>query len=307
MIPSDTADVLLEDESLRDGLQKETTHLSLASKVQLFQMMCEAGLKRIQVGSFVHPERVPQMAETDQLVALLGQVPGITITGLVLNDRGLDRAIASGLRHLSISASISNSHSLKNFGKTSKESLRSLVSMIRKSVDSQIMTRAGIQCAFGCGDEAYVNKDALMEAVGLLLEAGAAEINLADTAGMATPFNVKQLARQVMKSYPDAVISLHLHDARGLAMANLFAGYEAGIRIFDTCIGGLGGCPFVDGAGGNLATEDVVNLFHSSGISTGIDLDALCTITHTYEKLLEKQLAGRYCRQQHGCLPDKEK
>lgn len=307
MIFSRSADVILEDESLRDGLQLETALLPLESKLHLFQMMREAGLKRIQVGSFVHPTLVPQMAETDQLVEMIGHIPDMIITGLVLNDRGLDRALRCGLQHITMSTSISNSHSLKNFRKSKAEALESLLQMIRKCVDCNITARAGIQCAFGCADEGKINNEIVLEAIELALEAGASEINLADTAGMATPFQIKQLISQIDVLFPDAVISLHLHDSRGLAMANLVAGYEAGVRIFDTCIGGLGGCPFVSGAAGNIATEDAVSLFQASDIATGIDLDALCRVNHAYQELLGKELPGRICRLHQVCQRSGEK
>ncbi len=306
MTASDSQDLVLEEESLRDGLQMETAILPTASKLKLFHMMREAGLKRIQVGSFVHPSIVPQMADTDQLVEMIGDIPDMTITGLVLNERGLDRAINCGLQHITMSTSVSTSHSLKNFKKTREEALESWLLMLRKSVDSDIIPRAGIQCAFGCPDDDSVSDDILLEAIGLSLEAGAAEINLADTAGLATPFQIKERLKQIAKYFPDAVVSLHLHDSMGLAMANLVAGYEAGIRLFDTSIGGLGGCPFVAGAAGNLATEDVVNMFHSSGIDTGINLADLCMINHTYQELLGRQLPGRICCLQQKCQTDGE-
>lgn len=301
------AEIILEEESLRDGLQMESIVLSLGQKLKLFEMMFEAGLKRIQVGSFVHPEVVPQMADTDQLVQMIGEHAGITVTGLVLNDRGLQRAIDCGLQHVSMSTSISNSHSLKNFRKTSKDGLISLKEMIKRAVDSNIVVRAGIQCAFGCIHEGQFSDDLLMEAVGSALEAGADEINLADTSGTATPFMVKQIIKTINLAFPETVISLHLHDSRGLAMANLFAGYEAGVRIFDTCIGGLGGCPFVQGAAGNLATEDVVNMFHTSGIATGIDLQSLCAINNIYNSILNKELPGRICRVHKACHTNNER
>lgn len=304
MISFKPADILLEEESLRDGLQMESIILSLEQKLKLFKMMIEAGLKRIQVGSFVHPEVVPQMADTDRLVQIIGEHSDITVTGLVLNDRGLQRAIDCGLQHVSMSTSISNSHSLKNFRKTSKDALRSLKEMINRAVDSDITVRAGIQCAFGCIHEGHIRDDILMEAIGCAIAAGATEINLADTSGTATPFMVRQIVQTVHLTFPETVISLHLHDSRGLAMANLFAGYEAGVRIFDTCIGGLGGCPFVQGAAGNLATEDVVNMFHTSGIATGLDLQSLCKINRFYKTVLNKELPGRICRVHKACKTD---
>ena len=288
--------VLLEDESLRDGLQFEKQVFRIEQKIAIFNALRAAGVRRIQVGSFVNPKVVPQMADTDTLVERLSKDSGVLVTGLVLNDRGLERALACGLKHISLSLSASDTHSRKNVRKTYKEALASVTELIRIATDAGISVRAGIQCAFGCVYEGAVPEDRVFETLEKLAEAGADEFNLADTTGMANPRQVRKLASSAQESVPANRLSLHLHDTRGLAIANMVAGFEVGVRIFDTSAGGLGGCPFVKGAAGNIATEDAVNLFESMGIDTGIDLTRICEVGRLYETFLERQLPVRMGR-----------
>lgn len=297
--------VILEDESLRDGLQAENTILTVSQKQVIFDLLRQAGIRRIQVGSFVNPTVVPQMADTELLLERLGRQDGVTVTGLVLNGRGLERAIASGLEHLSLSLSASNAHSLRNVRKSTREALDSVTSLVETAVASGIRVRAGIQCAFGCVYEGPVPESRVLELLTALKRAGATEFNLADTTGMAHPLQIRQFLAKAGKLVDIASISLHLHNTRGLAIANMVAGYESGVRLFDTSAGGLGGCPFVRGAAGNIATEDAVNCFESMGVPTGIDLQAVCEVTACYEKLLGRSLPGHMSRvlKQEACQP----
>jgi hydroxymethylglutaryl-CoA lyase len=289
--------VVLEDESLRDGLQSEEKVLSLEEKRSLFRLLADAGVKRVQVGSFVHPKVVPQMADTDEFISMVkDDYPDVLITGLVLNDKGLERAINSGLKHVSLSVSVSNTHSLKNVRRSSQEALDSMVELIKMAVRSGMRVRAGAQCAFGCVYEGAISEEKVVKTVCAMAETGASELNLADTTGMANPIQIKHLVTKVKDAAPEVPISLHLHDTRGLGLANMMAGYEAGVRIFDVAAGGLGGCPFVKGASGNVPTEDAVHLFDQIGVDTGIDLIALCKVVDKYENLLNKSLPGRMNR-----------
>jgi len=287
--------VLLEDETLRDGLQSEKKRFSLSEKIKLFEMLVAAGVKRIQVGSFVHPKVVPQMADTDDLIGRLDSPRDVLLTGLVLNERGLDRAEKSGLRHLSMSVSASDTHSRKNANKSASEALVDMSRLIEQAVSSGIRVRAGVQSAFGCVYEGGVSEDRVLHTLSAFAEAGAGEFNLADTTGMANPRQITRLVGKVKAVFPDRVISLHLHDTRGLGLVNMMAGYDAGVRIFDTATGGLGGCPFVKGAAGNVPTEDSVNLFERSGVETGIDLKKLCRVVETLSSLVDRKLPGRMC------------
>lgn len=285
-------EVVLEDESLRDGLQNERRVLRLDEKLELVRLLAAAGVRRVQVGSFVDPRRVPQMADTDALVGLVrAALPHLLCTGLVLNPQGLDRAVACGLAHISCSVSISDTHSRNNVRRSAEEALASAVGLVSTAVRQGLVVRAGVQSAFGCAEEGRVPEDRVLEAVRRLAAAGAAEINLADTAGMADPDQVRRLVAKVRVLVPAVRLSLHLHDTRGLGLANLRAGYEAGVRLFDVAAGGLGGCPFVRGAAGNVATEAAVHFFDGLGVATGIDPGRLHQVVARYQELLGRNLA----------------
>jgi len=289
--------VILEDESLRDGLQFEQKLLTLAEKRSLFHLLAAAGVKRIQVGSFVHPKVVPQMADTDEFIQTVRNgTPDVLITALVLNEKGLARALKSGLGHLSMSSSASNSHSLKNVKRPATEAFARLLELIRQAVGSGLQVRAGIQCAFGCVYEGAIDEGRVLEMAGRLSETGAHELDLADTTGMAHPLQVRRIVSKARAAIPGLPISIHLHDTRGLGLANMLAAYESGATIFDVSAGGLGGCPFVKGAAGNVAAEDAVNLFEQIDVATGIDLKALCAVVDRYEALLGRRLPGRMNR-----------
>ena len=289
------AKVLLEDETLRDGLQVESRICSLEEKFEIFRQLAGAGVSRIQIGSFVNPKRVPQMAGTEELIqAIRAQIPsGPQLSALILNDKGLERALLCGIEHVSMSVSTSNTHSLKNAGKPAAEALQGMATLIRQATESGLEVRAGLQCSFGCVYEGAIAERAVLAATEKLAAAGALEVNLADTTGMANPLAVERLVRQVQVEQPGLKISLHLHDTRGLGLANMYVGYQAGVRTFDVCTGGLGGCPFVTGAAGNVPTEDAVQMFSSMGVETGIDLKKICATVGTLETLLGRKLPGR--------------
>jgi len=299
------SNILFEDETLRDGLQMESRLFNLEEKIGIFNLLVEAGLKRIQVGSFVHPKVVPQMADTDELVRTLLTRPEVLLTGLILNERGLERALACGLTHVSMSVSASDTHSRKNANRSAEEALASMTSLISKATEAGLSVRAGVQCAFGCVYEGGIPEEKVVAAAEAMATEGAKEINLADTTGMGNPVQVRRLVGKIRENLPQQAISLHLHDTRGLGLTNMLAGYEEGVRIFDVCSGGLGGCPFVKGAAGNVPTEDAVHMFESIGLDTGIDLQKLGNVVEELETILGRQLPGRMTRvlkatQSHG-------
>ncbi len=288
--------ILIEDEALRDGLQMEARIFSLEEKQQIFSLLKGAGIHRIQVGSFVHPKIVPQMADTDAFIKAIQKADRHLISALILNEKGLERALASGVGHVSMSVSVSDTHSRKNARRPAAEALDAMTGLIRTALSEGLDVRAGLQCVFGCVYEGAIAEDAVLKATERMVQTGAREINLADTTGMANPIAIRRMVKKVCETFPDIRISLHLHDTRGLALANMFAGYEAGIRIFDTCTGGLGGCPFVKGAAGNIPTEDAVHMFESMGIPTGIAIEKLCEAVAYLENKLDRQLPGRMKR-----------
>ena len=281
--------VLLEDQTLRDGLQNEPRLLSLEGKLEIARLLAAAGLRRLQVGSLVDPRRVPQMAGTEELVRLVRrELPGVECTALALNEHGLERAIRSGLRRLSLSVSLADSHSRRNAGCGAGEALARMVGLVGRAKEEGMVVRAGLQCAFG-GDGEPVPWRQVVAAAGQLVAAGAAEINLADTAGKAGPDEVVRLVGRVRRAVA-VPLSLHLHGSRQRAQANLLAGYRAGVRLFDVALGGLGGCPFVPGAGGNVATEEAAGLFASLGKATGLDVQALTAAARRTAQLLGRPL-----------------
>lgn len=281
--------VLLEDQTLRDGLQNEPRLLSLEGKLEIARLLAAAGLRRLQVGSLVDPCRVPQMAGTEELVALVRrELPGVECTALALNEHGLERAIRSGLRRLSLSVSLADSHSRRNAGCGAGEALSRVTGLVGRAREEGMVVRAGLQCAFG-GDGEPVPWRQVVAAAGQLVAAGAAEINLADTAGKAGPDDVVRLVGRVRRAVA-VPLSLHLHGPRERALANLLAGYRAGVRLFDVALGGLGGCPFVPGAGGNVATEEAAERFASLGVPTGLDVQALAAAADHTARLLGRPL-----------------
>ena len=288
--------VLLEDEALRDGLQMESRIFTLEEKLLLFQKLKAAGIPRIQVGSFVHPQIVPQMADTDAFIQAIPEADRHLVSALILNEKGMERALASGAGHLSMSVSVSDTHSRKNARRSAAEALDAMTELIRSALSAGLEVRGGLQCVFGCVYEGGIAETTVLNAVEKMARTGVREINLADTTGMANPITIRSLVQRVYEVFPDMRISLHLHDTRGLALANMFAGYEAGIRIFDTCTGGLGGCPFVKGAAGNIPTDDAVHMFESMEVATGINIAKLCEAVDFLEDKLERQLPGRMKR-----------
>ncbi|MBK9080708.1 MAG: hydroxymethylglutaryl-CoA lyase [Rhizobiales bacterium] len=286
--------VLIEDEALRDGLQNEKRLFSVAEKLELVAAIADAGVRRIQVGSFVSPRWAPQMANTDELFAALPPREGVVYSGLVLNAAGLDRALAVGARHLSISVSASETHSRKNTNKSVDAALADILPTIERALAAGVAVRAGVQSALGCGYEGDVDPAQALRIARLYRDAGVREINIADTAGLADPQRVHRLVTLLREALGDEVtLSLHLHDTRGLGLANMLAGLQAGVTVFDAAVGGLGGCPFIPAATGNIATEDAVFALERMGVATGIDWTKLQPVALRLAGLVGRKLPSR--------------
>lgn len=286
--------VLIEDEFLRDGLQNEKRLFTLEEKLGFVADLEAAGVKRIQLGSFVHPKWVPAMAETDALFARITPKPGVTYTALILNEAGLDRALAVGVKHLSMSVSASETHSMKNLNRTVAEARAKMRPTIERALSEGVAVRAGIQSALGCGFEGAIDPEVVLAIAREYSAIGVHEINLADTSGLANPRQVYALCRAVREVIsPEVALSLHLHDTRGMGIANMVAGLQAGVRIFDAALGGLGGCPFIPKATGNIATEDAAFTLTEMGLEAGIDWRALRAPVARAEALLGRALPGR--------------
>jgi hydroxymethylglutaryl-CoA lyase len=291
-------DVVLEEQGLRDGLQSERDVVPTEVKLELLDGLLGAGLRRLQVCSFVHPARVPQMADAEALCAALATRArsGVIFSGLVLNDKGVERAIEAGLSHVAASISASDTHSRKNTGMSLQQARESYVAMVRRAKGAGLSVRGGIQCAFGCRDEGPIAVDTIIALAERHLELGVDEIALADSTGMGDPGLVSEIAGRVLEKAGGRPVFLHLHDTEGLALANAFAALEIGVRHFDVGFGGTGGCPFIAGASGNVATEDLARMLHALGATTGVDVAKVSAVSAKLERRLDRRLPGRIHR-----------
>jgi len=285
--------ILLIEVGPRDGFQLESKIIPTELKASIIGRLAESGISQIQVASFVNPGRVPQMADAEILIPLLPKRENLVYTGLALNPRGVERAFHAGLNAVEVSVSASNTHSQKNAGMSRAQALEQGREMVRVARANQMHIIASVQCAFGCVYEGEIPAENVLETVQMYAEAGADRISLADTTGMAHPLLVKKLVRRVQKEIGKIPLGLHLHDTRGLGLVNLMTGLGCGIIHFDTAFGGMGGCPFVPGAAGNIATEDTLHLLENLQIRTGIDTRKVAQCSLIISEFLQKPLPGR--------------
>lgn len=268
--------VTITDVYLRDGLQDEDVIVPTSEKVRIAGLLADAGVPAIEAASFVNPKKVPQMADADAVLAGLaesGLLGRLTVTGLALNDRGIDRATAAGTPVVSIVVSASEAHSQANAGSTIDDALDSLEFAVRRHPGTRFL--AGVSMAFTCPFEGEIPPERLAHVVERFLAMGITEIGLADTLGTTPTGRVIEALETVMAANPQATLSLHLHDAHSQALATALAAIELGVTRFDAALAGYGGCPFAPGAHGNLATEELVRALHGAGHETGIDEAAL--------------------------------
>ncbi|MGE0748123.1 MAG: hydroxymethylglutaryl-CoA lyase [Rhodospirillales bacterium] len=261
----------------RDGLQSIPAQIPTETKVALIRALVAAGVKRLEVGAFVSPRHVPQMADTAAVIAALGPLPGVRMLALVPNVRGATDAMAAGIDEIIYVVSMSESHNRSNVRRSVRESLDDLRRLLEEvDRDRRLKVRVACSTAFDCPYEGRVPEAQVLANIEHVLSIrDRIEVGLADTTGMALPSHVGGLARACLDRFGDrATFAFHCHDTAGFAVANVLAAYDAGIRIFDASVAGLGGCPFAPGATGNVATEDLIYLFHRMGVDTGIDLDA---------------------------------
>ncbi|MBF0118436.1 MAG: hydroxymethylglutaryl-CoA lyase [Desulfobacterales bacterium] len=257
----------------RDGFQFEKKIIPTPIKIEVINLLISAGLKHIQIGSFVNPKIVPQMADTHELFKLIPQREGIILTALSLNTNGVKQANDANVKNIEISISASNTHSVKNTGMSLNEAIDEGIKMIELSKKYGMNVRGSIQCSFGCFYEGDIPEDRILKISNFFLEKGIDMLALADTTGLATPLKIKSLLPKIISLYDKKKIALHLHDTRKLGLVNLMEALSLGINHFDTSFAGLGGCPFVPNASGNISTEDTANLLESLNIKTGINVE----------------------------------
>jgi hydroxymethylglutaryl-CoA lyase len=282
--------VLLRDVTLRDGLQDEDP-IPTEAKLALFEALVSAGIRDLELTSFVRADRVPAMADADELCGATAGVDEVTRWGLVLNRKGAERALASGLRHLQYVVSVSEPHHKENAGQDVVASMAFTADLVELAAASDAVVELTLATSFGCPFAGPVDPDDVVRLAEQALAAGVKGIGLADTIGTAVPTEVSALVRRVA-GLSDRPVGAHLHDTRGLGVANALAAIEAGASRIDGAVGGLGGCPFAPGATGNLPLEDLAHALDAMGIPTGIDVPALVAAGHLADELVGKPVTG---------------
>ena len=257
----------------RDGLQNEQKILSTDEKVCLIERAVSSGFKVVEVGSFMSPKAVPQMADTDEVFRRLAKAPGVEYRALIANMKGLERAADCGCVKTKLNVSASETHNLKNLNCTPAESVARFAPIVEAAKEKKIEVSGSISMAFGSPWDSEIPVSTVCSIIDAYLAAGVTEISLSDASGQAYPGQVYDICEEMKKRYPEVKFWLHFHNTRGLGIANILAGIEAGFTNFDSAFAGVGGCPFVPGATGNVASEDVVHAMKGCGVHTGIDLD----------------------------------
>ncbi|MBS3918638.1 MAG: hydroxymethylglutaryl-CoA lyase [Deltaproteobacteria bacterium] len=285
----------------RDGLQNEACFIPTEQKIELIERLSETGLKRIETTSFIHPKAIPQLQDSEEIVRRIERKPGIIYSTLVPNEKGLERALAAGVKEIALFVSASEKHNQKNVKMSISESLKGFRSIAEKALANGIRMRGYVVTAFGCPYEGKIAPEKVEFVINEYQAIGVHEIALGDTTGMANPVQVSRMIEQVRPRLGGMNLALHFHDTRGSALANILAALQEEVTVFDGSIGGLGGCPYAPGASGNIATEDLVNMLEEMGIETGIDLLKLIECAKYAKEIVQRDLpshllsAGKIC------------
>jgi hydroxymethylglutaryl-CoA lyase len=277
----------------RDGLQNEPGFIPTDKKLRLIRKLLEAGVRRMEATSYTHPEKVPQMADAAEIMNALAEEKSVSLGALVPNQKGFERARLSRLDEVNWVTAASETFNARNINQTIEQNFQAFARLVPEAKQAGIKVRFSIATSFGCPFEGKVDPDQVVRLVDRALQAGADEIGIADTIGIAVPDQVFQLCKRLLQEAGSVPIAIHLHDTRGLALANVYAAYSAGIRVFESAVGGLGGCPFAPGAAGNVATEDVVYLFERMKVPTGLDFSKLLDASELAVSLSQRKALGR--------------
>lgn len=288
--------IKIHEVGLRDGLQNELSVVPFEKKVQWIHSIANSGVDIIQLGSFVHPGKVPQMADTDALFEYFtkkeNKLKYVLLSGLVLNEKGMERAYKCNTEMLCMGVSASETHSMKNTGMTTADATSRIIKMAIQAIDDGKLVQVSVQSAFGCGFEGKIDENQVYEIVNKYLEADITNISLADTAGHAYPEQVKRMFTKIKQMRDDVNLTCHFHNTYGLGIANCYAAIESGVDCIETAFGGLGGCPFTKVAAGNVSTEDLIHSLQRNDIRTDIKLKPLIQLAMDAELFFEKKLEG---------------
>ncbi|GGJ91489.1 hydroxymethylglutaryl-CoA lyase [Pseudomonas matsuisoli] len=277
----------------RDGLQNEPQALPVEVRVELIARLVDAGLRTLEAGAFVSPRWVPQMQGSDEVIRQLETHPGVTYTALVPNLQGLERALAVGCREVAVFAAASEAFSQRNINCSIAESMARFEPLLAKAKEEGVAVRGYVSCVLGCPFSSEVPRADVVKVARDLYAMGCYEISLGDTVGLGTPGKTRELIRACAAEVPVAALAGHFHDTYGMAVANVMAALEEGVRTFDSSVSGLGGCPYLPGATGNVATEELVYLFDGLGMSTGVNLPALLQAGAFVDAALSRLSASR--------------
>jgi isopropylmalate/homocitrate/citramalate synthase len=292
-MPALPASIRLLEVGPRDGLQNEAMLVPTERKVAFVEALVDAGLTRIEVTSFVHPRAVPQLSDAADVMRALRRTKGVTFSALVPNQRGLERAMASGVERIAVFTAASNTFARRNINMSIDESLGTFAPVVRDALAAGISVRGYVSTCFVCPYEGSIAPARVRDVVDALLGLGVDEVAVSDTIGAAVPGDLVPTVGPLLDLVPAERIALHLHDTYGTALANVYAAMQMGITAFDASAGGLGGCPYAPGAAGNLATEDLVYMLERMGIETGVDLDRLFAASRLIAEALGRDLPSR--------------
>ena len=284
----------------RDGLQNEARQVPTADKIRFIDSLVAAGIRDIEITSFVSPKWIPQLADAAEVARGVHRPPGVRMSALVPNRRGLDTALASGMKEIAVFLSASETHNKKNVNKSIAETITAFEEVIPIARAANVPVRAYVSTVFGCPYEGDVDPERVVALTGQLRDMGVGQISLGDTIGVANPQQVEDVLGRVLAKHPAEVIAVHFHDTQGTALANCLVSLTMGITTIDASAGGLGGCPYAPGASGNLATEDVVAMLHAMNIQTGIDLDKLTEASRTAAAFVGHELPSKYLKAHLG-------
>jgi hydroxymethylglutaryl-CoA lyase len=288
----------------RDGLQNESFILTVEQKVKLIQGLIQAGLKNIEVGSWVREDRLPQMANTEEVLNQLKTIAALKVNDgvnnevktwtLVPNQKGFDRALQAGVKNIALFTATSDTFTQNNIGMSVQQSLDEFKKIAEQALRQGIQVRGYVSTAFGCPYEGVIQESQTLKVIEALIHMGAFQVSVGDTIGVATPRKIQNIMKPAVQQFGAPKIAGHYHDTRGTALANVVRSLDCGVTTFDSSIGGLGGCPYAPGASGNCATEDLIYLLKGEGFTTGVDLDALTQQTLSFFKEIQKPVTSKY-------------